>query len=65
MRSFVRVGYCVSEVVVVVEFSQGIARVCGGINYDVAIEISKHLNLIGEILLVVGHDSSLTHNRLL
>jgi len=37
-RCFVRVGYCVLLFVVVMVCSTGIVRVCGGVNYIVAIE---------------------------
>jgi len=37
-RCSVRVGYCVSQVVVVMECSKGIVRAYGGVNDDVAIE---------------------------
>jgi len=40
-RCSVRVGCCVSLLLVVMECSTGIVRVCGGLNEDVAIEYSS------------------------
>jgi len=40
-RCSVRVGYRVSQVVVVMACSAGIVMVCGGVNYVVAIDYSS------------------------
>ena len=37
-RYSVRVGYCVSQLIIVMECSTVIVRVCGGVNEDVSIE---------------------------
>ena len=39
-RCSVCVGYCVLQVVVDMEYSRGVVRVCGGVNDVVAIEYS-------------------------